>query len=80
VFHASQLDGIPGLALPLASKAVSQRIEDVKIIMDWRCWAGLIALFYDDLALPCHWINPMMELSRSRNPSLANGFPEHSEP
>jgi antirestriction protein ArdC len=33
VFHASQIDGIPGLAPAVATKAVAERIEDVEIIV-----------------------------------------------
>ena len=33
VFHASQIDGIPGLVPPVAAKTVPERIEDVEIII-----------------------------------------------
>ena len=33
VFHATQIDGIPGLVPPVATKTVPERIEDVEIIV-----------------------------------------------
>ena len=33
VFHASQIDGVPALAPPTATKTVPERIQDVEIII-----------------------------------------------
>jgi antirestriction protein ArdC len=34
VFHASQIDGVPALTLPTASKTVPERVKDVELIIE----------------------------------------------
>jgi antirestriction protein ArdC len=34
VFHASQIDGVPALALPAPTKTVPERIQDVEVILE----------------------------------------------